>query len=268
MKFVENRTREFSGEVYSELGSSVVSIVLGSGSCGCSYGYRLYIVLKSDLSKHSLEEAARVIKKLYSPYRDFFYSGYFGWREYPIILQESIFSFLLDFRLFPDAMESFYLLKHGLVLKGKDVLQDTRAHVFNYNDAIILSSITPKLKEIRAVFMNATILKFHSDKKMSFYQSRAIIDACGAIPCAVLLLKFGIIATTPSEIVQEYCRNFSEDSSRDWLKDFFAKYGGLPAEEVRKFDPKHLVDESYCFLMEQAREINKLINTMCNVHFG
>ena len=101
---------------------------------------------------------------------------------------------------------------------------------------------------------------------MSFCLSRAIIDACGAIPCAVLLLRLGIIATTSSEIAQEYCRNFSEDPSTNWLKDFFAKYGELPVEEVKKLDPKLLIEESYCFLMEQAREIDKLLNT--NVHFG
>jgi len=253
LKYILKILETYAGQLYLEAKEYIESIILGSWDCCRNYEYIMYIILKDNLDKDSIEDGLRKIRRSHIRSARFFPHRYFMRHNYPVIVTQNVFRSFMRFKLFERKPEQLYLLKHGRILRGSDCRCCGRPVDIDE----VKSNFTMHFSCVRKMYISRTS-DIVTDERI-FKNANLIDYVCGVLPTAKLILKKGKIPTTSAEALAEYNDNFPNDRDLGWLNSFYNKYCDLPVEALGKIDPQSLFKDSYFFIRKRIDEINSYL---------
>ena len=250
----EKYVTEALGKFVEELGkiAFIDTILLGSWDYCRNYEYKIYIILKDDLEKEMIKRYLLEVMQCYACYKKQFPFYYFIRHRYPIVLTRNMFVNILRFKLFERALEPIYIIRHGRILKGKNLKLDTFGYLVNPYG--IISNLAVHFSCIRKAISFDE--KLSVDDRM-FSITNLIDYVCGVLPATRLILDKHIIPTTSGEALLEFNDKYLNDKYRKWLNSFYERYNGLPIDKLKTLNLKKLYNESYQFIKENLNIINE-----------
>ncbi|GEM_PF-5829887 len=196
--YVAKSIKPIAGALFQTTKDCVESIILSS-DIGANYSYHFVAVLKDNLNISQYKKAVYSMKEFYkhlnNPVKEYFIAE----TDWPVILNRDM---LICFGNTIPRTGYFYLLKHGLVLCGKNIIPSL-----------------PSLAQTSRLDINLLI----SETKCLFNSPGNNLNnlsdlAYGGLPAARLMLDKKVIATTPREVFEEYCQNFSHEKETNIFK--------------------------------------------------
>lgn len=223
--YVIKLTKPIAYDLFEKTKSCVESIVLSS-EIGANYSYHFLIILKDGIDILTFKKNILLIKKFYerlnSPVKQYFTIG----MDWPILLTKNM---LISLGAVTPRTGYFYLLKHGTVLCGKNIIE-----------------CLPIINQIA----NLTIKLFASEAKCLFTAPRENIAdladiSYGTLPAVRLMLDKKIIATTPQEVFEEYLNNYCGEIETNTFKKYYNARALNPGK--LPLNNKEIFKETYIF---------------------
>jgi predicted nucleotidyltransferase len=223
-KFVINSLKSSSNELYKNIKEVIECIILSSNP-NCNYSYILYVIIKDDISPKDMEYLLKLAIDIYQKFKNevsFNTSLY----NIPLMIPKSMF---LNYHIRPFLLgptyEKAYLLRHGIVLEGKDVLRDLEP---SYYCPIFNNTTTMFLDIPLGTQIMYRLLQIILRKGIHTIGASTYLDPIfGAITSRRLFFDKGIITTTPREAFEEFLKYYSREKETKWYSLSYEKYCSL-----------------------------------------
>ena len=186
---------------------------------GARFDYRIYLIVRDNLSRAELAEVFRTIRDMYTGPDTYnrIPSTYLRLRH-PIVMTSSMWGARAGwYNALRPVEEYFFLLRHGAVLWGADLREELVAP----SDADVTRSGAIAVADLR----NGIWAAVHDRRP------RQLVDALlGRVPILWLLFAHSLIATTSSEALRECASAGLPQAST--LRDLQSRLSGLKPHEL------------------------------------
>ena len=205
-------------ELCAELVGTVQSAILGCVPAA-NFDYRLYLIVRDDLTMHDRIEVFRAIRAMYSPGSRVRHipSTYLRLR-YPIVLTPAMWRASARwYHAVRPVEECFFIQRHGVVLCGLDV----RGEVVPPADIDVIRSAAIAAADLRNLIWSA----------VRDGRSRRLVDLLlGRVPALWLLLTQSIIASSCAEAIAECAA--ADLPNVSVLEELHEKLGAMIPEQL------------------------------------
>jgi len=258
-EYVVEKVKPFANDLYKDLKEYIDCILLSSRP-NCNYAYLLYVIIKDNIELEDMRSILEIAIKKYRDSRDKFSLYTYYLYSIPLIIPKSMFLYYhkRPFLLGP-VYETLYLLKHGKILSGNNLVEDLKSIEKSYtifNDTVTMFLGVPLCTNMMDKMLHTISIKNSQKIPMSVY-----MDAiCGGIPSRRLFFDKGIVTTTPRETFEEFLNNYSDEDETKWYKSIYEKYCSLYENPLIY---KYInLEECFRFMKHNTNDIYRLMEKM------